>query len=118
MKARTIKKIRGFIPTGYNLRKVETPLGDAGKEKKIVWYITIVNGRKWKTSKDLELFLAEYNTITKEATLRNYKNQLVIVDKMGPRVVNDYVWAMAAEIFNKFKEGDLFRPQYGLEFRK
>ena len=118
MKARIIKKIRGFVPTGYNLRKVETQIGDSAKDKKFTWYITINNGSTWKTAQDLEMYLGEYNTVTREFTVRNYKNQLVVVGKMGPKVVTDYAWAMAAEIFNAFKEGNLFRPQYGLDFRK
>jgi hypothetical protein len=118
MSARIIKKIRGFVPTGYNIRKAETQIGDSARDKKITWYVTINNGSTWKTSKDLEMYLAEYNTMTKEATFRNYKNQIVVVPNMGVKTMTDYVWSMAAEVFNKFKEGDLFRPQYGLDFRK
>lgn len=118
MGTHTIKKIRGFVPTGYSLRKVESQIGDSYRDKKFTWYITINNGSTWKSARNLEMYLGEYNTVTREFTVRNHKNQLVVVNKMGSKVVTDYVWAMASEIFNAFNEGNLFRPQYGLGFRK
>lgn len=44
-------------------------------------------------------FLCEYNRMTKTATFRNEKGQLVVVEKMGPRVIDEYVHAMAGKIF-------------------
>jgi hypothetical protein len=44
-------------------------------------------------------FLCEYNRMTKIATFRNEKGQIVEVQKMGNRVVVDFVYAMAQQVF-------------------
>jgi hypothetical protein len=44
-------------------------------------------------------FLCEYNRMTKTATFRNEKGQLIEVQKMGNKVVVDFVYAMAQKVF-------------------
>ena len=41
--------------------------------------------------------------MTKTATFRNEKNQLVVVEKMGPKVIDEYAHAMAGKIFTSLQ---------------
>lgn len=48
---------------------------------------------------DSTRFLCEYNRMTKTATFRNEKGDLIVVEKMGPRVIDEYAHAMAGKVF-------------------
>jgi hypothetical protein len=44
-------------------------------------------------------FLCEYNRMTKTATFRNEKGQIIEVPKMSNKQITDWVFAMAQQVF-------------------
>lgn len=86
--------------SGYSILASEKQVGDKKRDTITVYTMVLRSASYLPEMGDVNRFLAEYNRMTKEATFRNEKGQLVLVKKMGPKVMKDYVYAMAGQVFN------------------
>lgn len=83
----------------YWLEKSIKQVGDKKNDTVTRYSMLLRNASFAPECEDSTRFLCEYNRMTKTATFRNEKGQLVVVEKMGPRVIDEYVHAMAGKIF-------------------
>lgn len=84
----------------YSILASEKQIGDKKRDTMTVYTMVLRTSSYLPEHGDVKRFLAEYNRMTKEVTFRNEKGQLIVVQKMGPSVVRDYVYAMAGQVFN------------------
>ena len=83
--------------SSFYLHTAEKQVGDRKRDTVTTYHMilrptSIVNDEQRR-------FLCEYNRMTKTATFRNEKGQLIEVQKMGPRVIDEYAHAMAGKVF-------------------
>lgn len=83
--------------SSFYLTTSEKQVGDK-KRDTVTTYHLILRPQS-VMSEDVKRFLCEYNRMTKTATFRNERGQIVEVSKMGHKVVVEYVYAMASKIF-------------------
>ena len=83
----------------YWIEKSVKQVGDKKNDTVTRYSMLLRNASFAPECADSTRFVCEYNRMTKTATFRNEKGQLVVVEKMGPRVIDEYVHAMAGKIF-------------------
>lgn len=107
-------KMKSFIPNGFKLHKVETQSGDRPSHKDFNWTMTIYNDCYDDDAVDLKMFVASYNRKARTLEWRNFKNELIEVNNIGPRNLDAYVKAFAKENYDMAVAGKLRRPQLNL----
>lgn len=83
----------------YWIEKSIKQVGDKKNDTVTRYAMLLRNVSFASECEDSTRFVCEYNRMTKTATFRNEKGQLVVVDKMGPRVIDEYAHDMAGKIF-------------------
>lgn len=84
--------------SSFYLTTTEKQVGDR-KRDTVTTYRMVLRPQSIMSENEVR-FLCEYNRMTKIATFRNERGQIVEVPKMGNKVVVDYVYAMASKIFS------------------
>ena len=87
----------------YWLEKSIKQVGEKKNDTVTRYAMLLRNASFAPECEDSTRFLCEYNRMTKTATFRNEKGQLVVVEKMGPRVIDEYAHAMAGKIFTSLQ---------------
>jgi len=87
--------------SSFYLTTTEKQVGDK-KRDTVTTYSMVLRPQSVMSENEVR-FLCEYNRMTKTATFRNEKGQLVVVEKMGPKVVDEYAHAMAGKVFTSLQ---------------
>ena len=87
----------------YWIEKSEKQVGDKKNDTVTRYSMLLRNASFAPECEDSTRFVCEYNRMTKSATFRNEKGQLVVVEKMGPRVIDEYAHDMAGKIFTSLQ---------------
>lgn len=104
---------KNIRPNGFYINKREIRIGDKKRDTLTYFQMQVKNASCAMNSADLKLYLGEYNRVTKEMKFRNAKNQMVVV-KMGPSFVDEYMNSQAYTNYTQLLVGNLFRPQLGI----
>jgi hypothetical protein len=83
--------------SSFYLHTTEKQVGDRKRDTSTTYHMilrpaSIVDSEQRR-------FLCEYNRMTKVATFRNEKGQIIEVQKMGSKVIVDFVYAMSQKVF-------------------
>ena len=97
MKKNTQTKGSAMKFSSFYLHTTEKQVGDRKRDTSTTYHM-ILRPTSIVDS-DQRRFLCEYNRMTKVATFRNEKGQIIEVPKMSKKDITDWVFAMASKVF-------------------